>query len=306
MKKDKRILLAITGIALLLGGCGANQSKQKANNHKDVKTENVKSDVQSSTATSQVSSNKLSMNDLSSPKLLAAAVIDFSGNTDQNGVWSNSTGVWKDELNSPSEQWTIQTDDNGWMEAFPTRSLPTAGAADSCPTTFKPDENNVDIYESGNHHIVSKQDIISFINGEYKLPNNQTSDNSVAKVKEIANAIEIKPSAKDSSESSNQNNNGSVDTRNLTTQQVCNWITDYCHSDGTNIDVDPKEVGTPSDHDGYAVFEVYVKDDNGNRKLAGDCYRVDKNGNLQVAAISALDDMNSNQWQDTNFPYPGN
>ena len=54
MKKDKRILLAITGIALLLGGCGANQPKQKANDHKEVKTENVKSDVQSSTSTSQV------------------------------------------------------------------------------------------------------------------------------------------------------------------------------------------------------------------------------------------------------------
>ena len=308
MKKDKRILLAITGIALLLGGCGANQPKQKANNHKEVKTENVKSDVQSSTSTSQVSSNKLSMNDLSSPKLLAAAVIDFAGNADQNGVWSNTTNEWNNVLNSPSKQWTIQDDGTGEMETFPTRSLPDANAADSCPTTYTAKGDDISIWESGTTRNVSKNDILSFVNGEYKLPNGQTSDNSVAKVKEIANAIEIKPSAKNSSESSSQNSNGNVDTKNLTTQQVCNWITDYCHSDGNKYItyIKPKEVGTPTDHDGYAVFEVYVKDDNGNKKLAGDCYRVDKNGNLQVAAISALDDMNSNQWQDTNFPYPGN
>lgn len=305
MKKDKRILLVITGIAFLLGGCGASQSQQKSETRKISSSENVKSDAQSSIATSQVSSNKLSMNDLSSPKLLAAAVIDFAGNADQNGVWSNTTNEWNNELNNSSKQWTIQDDGTGEMEAFPTRNLPDADAADSCPTTYTAKGDNISIWESGITRNVSKIDILNFVNGEYKLPNGQNSVNSVAKVKEIANAIEIKPSAKNSS-SSSQNNNRNVDTKNLTTQQVCDWIKDYCHSDGSNIDVDPQEIGTPSDHDGYAVFEVWVTNDSGNKQLAGDCYRIDKNGNLQEAARTAIDDMNSNQWQDTNFSYPGN
>lgn len=50
----------------------------------------------------------------------------------------------------------------------------------------------------------------------------------------------------------------------------------------------------------------YLTNDNGDKQLAGDCYRIDKNGNLQEAARTVINDMNSDQWQDTNFPYPGN
>lgn len=313
MKKDKRILLAITGIALLLGGCGANQPKQKTNNHKEVKTENVKSDVQSSTATSQVSSNKLSMNDLSSPKLLAAAVIDFAGNADQNGVWSNTTNEWNNELNSPSKQWTIQDDGTGEMEAFPTRNLPDANAADSCPTTYTAKGDNISIWESGTTRNVSKNDILSFVNGEYKLPNGQTSDNSVAKVKEIANAIEIKPSAKNSSESSSQNSNGNVDTKNLTTQQVNNWVyqamlkTYYTGNEKPPMDALDFEQNT--DDSGCVEILVRENHDSDWMKERGAMqgvnptiatFRVDAQGNLQQ------NDYGDGGWKDTNIPYPGN
>ena len=103
------------------------------------------------------------MSDLSSPKLLAAAVIDFAGNADQNGVWNNTTNEWNNELNSPSKQWTIQDDGTGEMEAFPTRSLPDANAADSCPTTYTDKGDNISIWESGTTRSVSKNDILNFV-----------------------------------------------------------------------------------------------------------------------------------------------
>lgn len=310
----KKILLSVVGLSLLLSGCGTSQLKQKSKMYKVVSSENERANDQN--ATSQANSNKLAMNDLSSPKMLAAAIIDFAGNADQNGMWSNSTGVWKDELNSSSEQWTIQTDDNGWMEAFPTRSLPDAGAADSCPTTFKPDENDVDINESGNSHIISKQDIISFINGEYQLPNGQNSNNSVSRVKEIASAIEIKQSAKNHS-SLSQNNNGNVDTTKLNDEQVDNWVyqaikqNDYA---GQNPPKDAFTFGNDLDDSNCVTITVRLNDDNSwvrsqrNGIQPGEpdayvaIYRINSQGNLQenTAATGGGD------WKDIDIPYPGN
>lgn len=306
MKNIKKLSIVLMGLILFLGGCGANEN-QTVKKHKEVKVESSESKTESS---SIVKKNKeqISMNDLSSPKMLAATVIDYAGNAHQEGIWKDSTDAWNQELNSPSKQWTIMkriTNNGVGMEAFPTRNIPDAGAADSCPTTYSENGDNIEIWESGKTYNVSKQDLVNYVNGKYKLPNGQNSVNSVAKVKEIANAIEIKDAPQTLSSSSSSQNT-KVDTKNLTTQQVCDWIKDYCHSDGSNIDVEPQEIGTPSDHDGYAVFEVWVTNDSGNKQLAGDCYRIDKNGNLQEAARTAISDMNSDQWQDTNFSYPGN
>ena len=315
MKKDKRILLAITGIALLLGGCGANQPKQKTDNHKEVKTENVKSAIQSSMVSKTDSTN--SSNGVAFGQKI-------SNDEFYVMAYAKNEHLTLDKLLSGSKNWVFPSasmDDPGY--AFYKEDNyncigDSSGSNEGATHLINVDNNNVTIAHlestapkqdhaefTYQNLTFSKQDLIK----EFLTSKNQV--NELAQITQNMKNNEnqaTKDIAKtdDDSSSSSQSNNGNVDTKNLTTQQVCDWIKAYCHSDGSNIDVDPQEMGNPSDHDGYAVFEVWTKDEDGNRQLAGDYYRVDKNGNLQIAGQAATDDMNSDQWQDTNFPYPGN
>ena len=101
-----------------------------------------------------------------------------------------------------------------------------------------------------------------------------------------------------------------MDTKNLTENQAIKWIRAYIKQSNPNWsddyikNIELKEIGSSKDHDGYAEFADYLDRDNTGTKQLADCYRIDKNGNLQWAPPGAFDDMNSSMWQNTNFPYP--
>lgn len=313
MKNIKKLSIVLTGLILFLGGCGANKN-QTVKKHKEVKVESSESKTENSSIIKK-NEEQISMNDLSSPKMLAAAVIDYAGNAHQEGIWKDSTDAWNQELNSPSKQWTIMkriTNNGVGMETFPTRNIPDAGAADSCPTTYSENGDNIEIWESGKTYNVSKQDLVNYVNGKYKLPNGQNSVNSVAKVKEMANAIEIKDAPQNSSSSSSSQNT-KVDTKNLTTQQVDNWVYQaMLKTYYTGDDKPPKDAldfEQDTDDSGCVEILVHENHDSDWMKKRGAqqgvnptiaFFKVDSQGNLQESTDAGQ------TWQDTNIPYPGN
>lgn len=311
----KRILLSIAGLSLLLGGCGANQTQKKTDTHKEkAKTEKVKSAVASSTASS--ASSKSDSNDVAFGQKI-------SNDEFYVMAYAKNEKIDLDKMLNGSKTWTFPSasiDDPSYTFCKEKNYYcvgNSSGSNEGETRLINVDNDNVTIA-----HLEAKTSKQDYAETTYQnltfskkslISEFLTSKDKVNELAEITQNMKNNENQAtkdinqgDSDSSSSSQSNGNADTKNLSTQQVCDWIKAYCQSDGSNVDVDPEEMGSPSDHDGYAVFEVWTKDEDGNRQLAGDYYRVDKNGNLQVAGQAGTDDMNSDMWQDTNFPYPGN
>lgn len=260
----KKILLSVVGLSLLLSGCGTSQLKQKSNNHKTVRTENIKLMTQSSMISktdSTTSSNDVAFGQkISNDEFYVMA-------------YAKNDHLTFDKLLNGSKDWIFPSanmDDPSY--AFYKEDNyncigDSSGSNEGATHLINIDNNNVTIA-----HLEStapKQDHAEFtyqnltFNKQDLIKQFLTSKDQVDKLAQITQNMKnnenqaTKDIAKvdNDSSSSSQNNNGNADTKNLTTQQVCDWIKDYCHSDGSNIDVDPQEIGTPSDHNGYAVFD---------------------------------------------------
>lgn len=311
MKDNSKVLLALVGLSLLLGGCGASQTGQHSRSQKE-QTEGIQSTVQDSLKV-QTNSTDASMNNINQ-KITNDEfyVLAYAENEHLN----------LDKMLSGSKTWnfpsaSIDNPNYAFCNENGYRCIADSSGSNEGETRLIR-VNNQNVIIAHLESSTPKQDHAEFTYHNLVFSKQAltkkflTSKDKIDELSEIAKNMNKNSSQatqdlnRDDSSSSSEHSQNEVDTKNLTAQQVCHWIQAYCQSDGSNVNVSPREVGTPSDHDGYAVFEVWVTNDNGDNQLAGDCYRVDKDGNLQEAARTAIDGMNSDQWQDTNFPYPEN
>ena len=325
MKKDKRILLAITGIALLLGGCGANQPKQKTNNHKEAKTENVKSTTQSSMVSKTDSTN--SSNDVAFGQKI-------SNDEFYVMAYAKNEHLTLDKLLGGSKNWVFPSasmDDPSY--AFYKEDNyncigDSSGSNEGSTHLINVDNNNVTIAHlestapkqdhaefTYQNLTFSKQDLIKEfltskdqVNELAQITQNMKNNENQA-TKDIAKID-------DDSSSSSQSNNGNVDTKDLTTQQVNNWVYQamlkiYYSSDNDKPPMDAYVFEQTQDDSG--CVEILVRENHDSDWMKKKCpdvdqdvtptiatFRVDAQGNLQQ------NDYGDGGWKDTNIPYPGN
>lgn len=325
MKKNKRTLFAITGIALLLGGCGASQPKQKSNNHQAVKNENVKSMTQSSMVSktgSTTSSNDVAFGQkISNDEFYVMA-------------YAKNERITFDKLLNGSKDWV-----------FPSANMDSPSYA-----FYKEDNYNCIGDSSGSNegatHLINvdsssvtiahlestapKQDHAEFtyqdltFNKQDLIKQFLTSKDQVNKLAQITQNMKnnenqaTKDIAKDDSDSSssNQNNNGNVDTKDLTTQQVDNWVYQAMLKIyyGQSADKPPMDAYVfEQNTDDSGCVEILVRENHSSDWMKKKCpdldqdvtptiatFRVDAQGNLQQ------NDYGNGGWKNTNIPYPGN
>ena len=322
MKKDKRILLAITGITLLLGGCGANQPKQKTNNHKEAKIENVKSTIQSSMVSKTDSTN--SSNDVAFGQKI-------SNDEFYVMAYAKNEHLTLDKLLGGSKNWVFPSasmDDPSY--AFYKEDNyncigDSSGSNEGSTHLINVDNNNVTIAHlestapkqdhaefTYQNLTFSKQDLIKEFLTSKDQVNELAQITQNMKNNENQATKDIAEDDNDSS-SSSQSNNGNVDTKNLTTQQVNNWVyqamlkTYYTGNDKPPMDA----LDFEQDIDDSGCVEVLVHENHDSDWMKEHgaqpgvdpviaIFRVDSQGNLQQ------EDRANETWSDTNVSYPGN
>lgn len=261
----KRVVITVAGLTLLLAGCGT------ASHH-------------ATTTDNQTTSNqaKLTVSDLNDQKMLTAAIIDYAGHAGKDGLWKGSTQDWAGILDADKDQWTVVKNGDQWV-VYPTHNIPQKPGDHPSGDEFKDDGDKITIWESCKKYSVSKKDLVAFINGQAKLPNGKSTTNTTGKVRHMAGVMKVvkhnpQDDAQPAASSSDQADSSSVDTKNLTKEQLIDWVKRVWQHQNPDQNVNDMEFSYAGMEDGYATVIVRFKPP---LQAGGYKYHVDGNGNLQ-------------------------